>query len=138
MEVVVGVVVAADQGVEIDAEMTGEDGRSVIGTAEDVPADEDIRATADEVGEVGEAAAANGLLAVGGVSVVGCGPAVEDGEEQAAGATATASAVMTATATTVGRRRRCGVVVMEPSLDKRGIGSARGRYRSGIGRLVRG
>jgi hypothetical protein len=134
--VVVGDVVAADQEVEIDAEVAGEDGRSVGGTAEDgVPADEDIRTSADEVGE---AAAANGLLAVGGVSVVGCGPAVEDGEEQAAGATATASAVMTATATTMGRRRRCGVVVMEPSLDKRGIGSARRRYRSGIGRLVRG
>jgi hypothetical protein len=114
---VVGDVVAADEGVEIGAELAGEDGRSVIGTAEDgAPADR--------------------LLAVGGVSVVGCGPAVEDGEEQAAGATATASAVMTATATTMGRRRRCGVVVMEPTLDRRGIGSARMRYRAGIGRLV--
>ena len=79
---------------------------------------------------------ADGLLAVGGVSVVGCRPAVEDGEEQAAAVAATASAVMTATATTMGRRRRCGVVVMQPTLDKPGIGSARRRYRSGIGRFV--
>ena len=79
MESGVGDVVPADQGVEIGAEVAGEVGRSVSGTAEDgVPADEDIRATADEVGDVGEAAAADGLLAVGGVSVVGCGPAVGD------------------------------------------------------------
>ena len=65
MEVVVGDVVPADEGVEVGAEVAGEDGRSLIGTAED-------------------GAPADGLLAVGGVSVVGCGPAVADGEEQAA------------------------------------------------------
>lgn len=135
MEVVVGDVVAADEGMKIGAEVAGEDGRSMGGTAEEgVRTDEDIRTSADDVG--GEATAADGLLAVGGVSVVGCGPAVEDGAEHAAAATA--SAVMTATATTNGRRRRGGVVVMQPTLDERGIGSARRRYRSGIGRIVGG
>ena len=117
MEVVVEDVVPADEGVEVGAEVTGEDGRSLIGTAED-------------------GAPADGLLAVGGVYVVGCGPAVADGEEQALAVAETASAVMTAMATTMGRRRRCGTVVMEPTLDKRGIGSGRMRYRTGIGRLV--